>query len=54
MPPPPLVIVELVDPIPTTTYYKVFMSVKLPNFNDKEGLYKAKEWLKEVEKPSTL
>lgn len=41
--------VEPVDSTPTTAYHKTFMSAKPPNFNGKEGLDKAKEWLREIE-----
>lgn len=49
-PPLPLEMDEPIEPIPTTTYHKVFMSVKLPNFSGREGPDWAKKWLKEIEK----
>lgn len=50
IPPPPPVIVELDDVTPIVTYHKAFMSIKPSNFTSKEGLDRAKDWLKEVEK----
>lgn len=41
VPPLPLEMVELVEPIPTTVYHKAFKSAKPPNFDGKGGLDRA-------------
>lgn len=48
--------VEPVDPTPTSTYHKVFMNAKPPNFCCKEGpdRARAEEWLREIEKAFSI
>lgn len=49
-PPSPPVAAEPIDPTSTNIYHKAFFSVNPTKFQGKDGLDKAKKWLKEIEK----